>query len=206
MENREIKHLSGDEGFLTHDDFPNGITDEELEKINGHPLGDGDKRDIDLNKEPKSKPVQPQHNPLYDEELAGYLPDGCPIYKSDDPGKIYKLTHIKENKSLLEQTPEKDKRYLDLRTVVEGNYEGKFRKGYLDKEGIVKRVLDENNNWLTNKKGLNKYMALTTVNFSYQPDNGKARVHFEFKPGDTFYSSRNGENLKKRKEMISKAV
>ena len=77
------------EEFLTKEDFRaigEEVSDEELERVNGHPGGDGERsaneNKIDIG---------------IDEDVIGHTPDGRPVYRSDDIGEMYRLKDKKEN-------------------------------------------------------------------------------------------------------------
>lgn len=137
-----------------------------------------------------------------DENIIGRTADGKPIYKSDDPGEMYKPHREpkKEVENFLEQTPEKYRRYMNKSTLVERNENGKFRRGFTDNEPVVKRVLNEDGKWPV-KNGLNKYMALTYVNYSFSSIKTNNTVSFTVAPGETFFAPKSGENKDKKKEM-----
>lgn len=188
--NKETDH----EEFLTPEDFGGEVvTKGDLEKINGHPIGENVER-IDL---------------LEDDEPIGLTPTGLPLYRSDDPGEMYKVNQIskpeKKQNSLLEQTPEKQRYFLQPGTLVEGRSEkfNIYRSGFCIDEAIVKRVKDEKGKWLV-KKGLNKYQALTKVNFFFESREDGKKIHLSFESGETFYAAKTGEDKEKRKMMLKK--
>lgn len=87
------------EEFLDRGDFKRigqDIDIKGLEDLDGHPLGEVERKafleeDKDTypfisDKEVKPKPYDPNSG----EEIIGHTPGGEPIYKSDDPGEMYK--------------------------------------------------------------------------------------------------------------------
>ena len=179
------------EEFLTPDDFRRmgqEINKGELEKIDGHPLGDGE----ELNDRQSVLETK-------DDEVISIMPDGTKRYMSEDPGEMYKTRPIEKQSILLETTPEHLRKTLMKGTLITrtDNY-GRFRRGFTQDEGpVVKRMLDENGRPIIEKK-LTKYMALTEIKYGYRPRGNDNWISYLVKPGESFWSPRSGE-VKKQK-------
>jgi hypothetical protein len=141
---------------------------------------------------------------LIGEKPIGFTPTGKKVYKTDDPGEMYKNPEEILKESLLDQTPEKDRYYLKKTTLVEKTDNGRYRKGYIQEEdNIVTRIKNEKGNPII-KNGLIKYQALTIVKYSFLGGYGK-HVHQQFEPGEYFYAPKSGEDKEKKKEMLKQA-
>jgi len=183
------------EEFLNPDDFRKTgqeINQKDLEKINGHPMGDGEKE------EDKQIILE-----ATEDDVISIMPDGTKRYRTEDPGEAYKPKLVERPNDLLQQTPENLRKTLLKETLVQriDNY-GRFRRGFTQNEdSIAKRILDEKGRPIIDKN-LTKYMALTEVKYGFQPRDSENRVSYLIKPGETFWSPRSGE--KKNEEKKSK--
>jgi hypothetical protein len=136
-------------------------------------------------------------------EIIGKTPAGIPVYEQEDPGQMYKLQQKEFDNSILEQTPEKDRRYLKNGTLIQRmTDDGRFRKGFTQGEPIAKRILNENNKLIT-KDGMIKYEALVEINYGYRK--GNDWIPFIVKVGEKFFAPKNGENQEKKREMLKKS-
>lgn len=139
-----------------------------------------------------------------DEEIKVRTEDGREYYLNNDNSEMYR-NHKKTkptyrvDESLVECTPEKEKHWLLKGTLVRNVKGANFRKGYTDDECVVKRVLTEDNKWPT-VDGLNKYMAISEVRFSFQSNTGDGKMTLSFNPGEFFMAPRKCENKDKKKK------
>lgn len=115
------------EEFLTPDDFRRmgqKVDKGELEKIDGHPLGDGE----ELNDKQNILETN-------DDDVISIMPNGIKRYKTEDPGEAYKARPVEKQSILLEMTPENLRKTLAKGTLVSriDNY-GRFRRGFTQDE------------------------------------------------------------------------
>lgn len=182
------------EEFLAPDDFKRigeEITCEELEKINGHPLGDSEKEMVEINFEQ----IKGKDPLLEDQEL---------IKGKDDPGEMYRSISDVISESLLKETPEKDRYYLHKSTEFRQRKDGLFKGGRTCGEVMVKRVLDENGEWKT-KKGWGKYISLNEFQYWFIRKDNEQREYRKLNAGETFSAPKSMENKERKKEMMLKA-
>lgn len=185
--------FSEHEEFLTPEDFKTigvDISDEELEKINGHPSGGLDRKNEFKNIEQNE----------IDDDMIRILPDGTKIYRPDDPGEMYKPKEVKKISLLLEQTPEKFRKEIMKGTVVQRvDYQGRFRRGFIQNEDSVAiRILNEKGRPVV-KNNLTEYTALTEIRYGYRPKNSDNFISYVVKPGENFWSPRSGEKKRESK-------
>lgn len=181
----------------------NGAMNNDLDQLNNHPKGDGVEITGIIRKNVRVN--------LTDDEVIGLAPNGKDLlYKSDDPGEMYKSNKNKQEEliqSLLEQTPVEDRYFLQKQTRVEGYNKQlkKFRGGFCfgSEPIIVKRFKNEDGKWVT-RKNLNKYQALTRVNFFFWSKKNGEDISIElcFEPGETFYAPKVCEDKEQRKAML----
>ena len=188
------------EEFLEKRDFERNhlvLFGDTLSKINGHPDGNDDKiredyKNIDIN----------------EEEVLKITPEGIKIYKSDDPGEMYKPRNISEEKvkynPLLEETPKIERRYMKKgMTIDRKDKYGIPKYGWTENETIVKRVLDVNNRPVVSKNKT-EYMALVEIKYSHRAYKSGNLISYIVYPGETFFSPRNFENKEKWEELNGK--
>ena len=142
------------------------------------------------------------------DEVRFKTQDGREIYIDHDNSEMYraheraKQNYKNETISLAEATGEKEKRYLRKSTLVTNVKGDRFRKGFTSEECIVKRVLTEDDKWPT-IDGLNKYMAISEVKFTYHSQGRTGSL--SFKPGEMFMAPKKCEDNEKRNEILKKA-
>jgi hypothetical protein len=179
------------EEFLNTDDFRKigqEINQKDLEEINGHPMGDGEKE------EDKQIILE-----ATEDDVISIMPDGTKRYRTEDPGEAYKAKPVEKTNDLLQQTPEYLRKTLLKETLVQriDNY-GRFRRGFTqDKDSIAKRILDEKGRPIVNKN-LTEYMALTEIKYGYRPQNSNNLITYLVKPGEKFWSPRSSEAKKQK--------
>lgn len=181
------------EEFLTEKDIKQPSL-YDIESMNRHPVGDDCIKKEGLRVE-------------IDEDQIGFLPDGQSVYRSDNPGEMYRSPSDVISEDLLKQTPEKEIFYLSKNTEFRQSGRGKFFKGgRICEEIMVKRVLGENDEWKS-KKGFYKYMSMTEFQYWFVP-NRKYNDTKEFRKlaaGEIFSAEKTMENKEKKKEMMEKA-
>jgi hypothetical protein len=123
-----------------------------------------------------------------------------PIYRHDQVGVIKPLQE--DPRELIEETPVKDRRFINPSTVVERD--DKYGRGFLTGEIIAVRVLNEQEKWIT-KNGLKPYITLTPLEYFYNKKGG-GKVSMTIEPGKKFWAPKNGENNEKRNIMLKEAT
>ncbi|MEI8067670.1 MAG: hypothetical protein WCG91_01820 [Candidatus Shapirobacteria bacterium] len=151
-----------------------------------------------------------ENGKFVDPDIIGKLPNGQDLYRADPSGDMYKdQAQVDEEKrqELLNQHPEKDRRYFSPTTKVENFHWGKglqsdYRGGYTFGETMAVRVLDESGKEIKSK-GFIRYKALSVIKFFYEiPKSGGKKRELRFSPGQTFWAPKACEDKEKKKEML----
>lgn len=194
------------EQFLTPEDFGGDINREELESINGHPIGDG--QEFGTSATRSNLPVVGENN----EDILKTLSNGMRIYKSDDLGEMYRPKNVEneQDRNLLEQTPIKDRYYLLVKNVVEQRKKGS--NGYesrgftVDTENVVvARILDENTgkHEISSQWGRYKVINPEGLEYFFNTKNGE-KVFRTIKTGSEIWAPVSSEDKERRSEILKK--
>lgn len=185
------------EQFLTHEDFKGqDVTKEEIEQMNGHPMGDGHK---------ETKTIEFQINEDYDDEVIKVLADGTRVYRSDDQREMYRPKEAEE--SLLEKTPKTEWHYLKNKSLIEkpSKETKNYRRGFVnDDSAVVAKVYDEKTNRQVEWNHMVGYKALTDLNYFFIKQDG-SKSNGKLNSGDVFYVPRDCEDKSKREDMLRQA-